>query len=103
LDVHQARQAHLRLAFAARVTRSEPLLCFSDRSGVFGEFVYALSDCDGRYAVGLAEVTTYPAVEDLAADVPAAVDVSAQRARIIAHVRRRCPASIPSRSTRFCA
>lgn len=95
LDVHQARQAHLRLAFAARVTRLEPLPCFSDRSGVFGELVYALSDRDGRYAVGLAEVTTYPPVEDLAADVPAAVDVSAQRARIIAYVRRALPGLDP--------
>jgi sarcosine oxidase len=95
LDVHQERQAHLRLAFRARVRRSEPLPCFSDRSGAYGELVYALSDLGDRYAVGLADVTTYPAVDDLATDVSAGVDVSAQRARIIAYVRHALPGLDP--------
>jgi sarcosine oxidase len=95
LDVRQDRQAHLRLAFRTRTTPVKPLPCFSDRSGAAGEHVYGLSDFGDRYAVGLATVTTYPAVEDLAAEVPASVDVSSQRERIIAYVRKALPGLDP--------
>lgn len=95
LDVHQQRQAHLRLAFRTRVAPSKPLPCFSDLSGAAGEQVYALSDLGDRYAVGLAPVTTYPAVGDLAVEVPAGVNVAAQRDRIVAYVRRALPGLDP--------
>ena len=95
LDVHQDRQAHLRLAFRVRAAAVPPLPCFSDRTGD-PELIYALSDLGDRYAVGLAEVTTYPAVEDLARDVPAAADVSSQRARIVSYVRRVLPGLDPA-------
>lgn len=95
LEVMQDRHAHLRLAFRTRVAPSHPLPCFSDRSGQAGEQIYALSDLDDRYAVGLAPVTTYPAVEDLAVDVPAGVSVAAQRDRIVAYVSRALPGLDP--------
>ncbi|MGH9062138.1 MAG: NAD(P)/FAD-dependent oxidoreductase, partial [Acidimicrobiales bacterium] len=95
LNVRQDRQAHLRLAFRTRVPASHPLPCFSDRSGHAGEQTYALSDLGDRYAVGLAPVTTYPAVEDLALEVPAGVSVAAQRDRIVAYVRRALPGLDP--------
>jgi len=95
VDVHQGRQAHLRVAFRTRVAPAHPLPCFSDRSLMAGEQVYALSDLGDRYAVGLAPVTTYPAVEDLAAEVPANVDLAAQRDRIVAYVRRVLPGLDP--------
>ena len=59
-----------------------------DRTRAAGEVVYALDDLGGRYAIGLADVFAYPAIEDLASDLPSGVDVSAQRERIIAYVRR---------------
>jgi sarcosine oxidase len=95
LNVMQDRQAHLRLAFRIRVATPQPLPCFSDRSGQAGEQIYALSDLDDRYAVGLAPVTTYPAVEDLAVEVPAGVSVAVQRDRIVAYVRRSLPGLDP--------
>jgi glycine/D-amino acid oxidase-like deaminating enzyme len=95
LAVHQDRQAHLRLSFRAEVAPNLPLPCFSDRSGEAGEIVYGLSDLGGRYAVGLATVTTYPAVEDLALDVPDGVDLSAQHRRIIEYVQRALPGLDP--------
>lgn len=95
-DVHQDRQAHLRVTFRTAVSPSHPLPCFSDRSGAAGELVYALSDLGDRYAVGLATVTTYPDVDDLALDVPEGVNVSAQRDRIVAYVRRALPGLDPS-------
>jgi len=95
LEVMQDRQAHLRLAFRTRVPASRPLPCFSDRSGQAAEQIYALSDLGDRYAVGLAPVTTYPAVEDLAVEVPAGVSVAAQRDRIVAYVRRALPGLDP--------
>jgi sarcosine oxidase len=91
LDVRQERQAHLRLTFRTSVPPSTPLPCFSDRTGAAGELVYALSDLGDRYAVGLAPVTAYPSVEDLAIDVPAGVNVAAQRERIVTYVRRALP------------
>jgi sarcosine oxidase len=95
LDIRQERQAHVRLSFRTMVSPSEPLPCFSDRSGAGSEYVYGLTDLGDRYAVGLATVTTYPPVEDLAAEVPAGVDVSSQRARIIAYVTRALPGLDP--------
>ena len=86
LDVRQERQAHLRLAFRARALPGQPPPCFSDRRDTSPEVVYGLSDLGDRYAVGLATVTVYPAVEDLATDVPAGADVSNQRARILSYV-----------------
>ncbi|MGH2867121.1 MAG: NAD(P)/FAD-dependent oxidoreductase [Solirubrobacteraceae bacterium] len=96
LAVRQDRQAHLRLGFRTRVPTSQPLPCFSDRSGHAGEQIYALSDLGDRYAVGLAPVTTYPAVEDLAGEVPAGVSVAAQRDRIVTYVRRVLPGLDPA-------
>jgi sarcosine oxidase len=93
LAVHQERQAHLRLAFRTEVTHSAPLPCFSD---LRAEPIYALSDLANRYAVGLAAVKTYPAVADLAADVPDGVDVSSQREQIIAYVGRELPGLDPT-------
>lgn len=95
LDINQKRQAHLRLAFGIRVPRSKALPCFSDRSGEAGESVYGLSDLCDRYAVGLAPVTTYPAVEDLAVEVPRGVNVNAQRDRIVTYVHRALPGLDP--------
>jgi sarcosine oxidase len=95
LDIHQERQAHLRLSFRTRVASPHLLPCFSDRSGAAGEQVYALSDLGDRYAVGLAPVTAYPAVEDLAIDVPAGVNLAAQRARIVTYVRQALPGLDP--------
>ena len=91
----QDRQAHLRLAFRTRVAHSHPLPCFSDRSGQAGDQIYGLSDLGDRYAVGLAPVTTYPPVKDLAVDVPAGVTVTAQRDRIVAYVRLGLPGLDP--------
>ncbi len=91
LDIHQERQAHLRLSFRATLPPGKPLPCFSDRSGAGSEYVYGLTDLGDRYAVGLTNVTTYPAVEDMAAAVPAGVDVSSRRARITAYVSRALP------------
>jgi sarcosine oxidase len=88
LDVHQLRQAHVRLTFRAKVAPRRPLPCFSDRSAAADEVVYALSDLGDRYAVGLADVFTYPEIDDLAGDLPDGVDVSSQRRRIIGYVRR---------------
>jgi glycine/D-amino acid oxidase-like deaminating enzyme len=95
LAVHQDRQAHLRLAFRTRVAPALPLPCFSDRSSEAGELVYGLIDLEDRYAVGLATVTTYPAVEDLALDVPDGVELASQRARIIEYARRALPGLEP--------
>lgn len=95
LDVQQGRQAHLRLSFRTTVPPVSPLPCFSDRSGAGSEYVYGLTDLGDRYAVGLATVTTYPLVEDLTADVPPGVDLSSQRARIIAYVSRALPGLHP--------
>ncbi|HEY6396081.1 MAG TPA: FAD-dependent oxidoreductase, partial [Solirubrobacteraceae bacterium] len=95
LDIRQDRQAHLRLSFRTNARPGRPLPCFSDRSGAGSEHVYGLTDLGDRYAVGLATVTTYPAVEDLAADVPPGVDVSSQRARIVAYVSRALPGLDP--------
>ncbi len=95
LSVRQERQAHLRLSFRCRTAPRQSLPCFSDRTGAASEYVYGLSDLGDRYAVGLASVTTYPEVEDLAADVPVGVDVSAQRERIIDYVRRSLPGLDP--------
>nr|MDQ2895325.1 hypothetical protein [Actinomycetota bacterium] len=95
LEVMQDRQAHLRLAFRTRVAHPHPLPCFSDRSGQAGDQVYGLSDLGDRYAVGLAPVTTYPAVEDLAVEVPAGVTVTAQHDRIVAYVRLGLPGLDP--------
>ncbi len=94
LDVRQVRNAHLRLSFPVKAAPGRPLPCFSDRSGDL-EVVYALSDLGDRYAVGLAELSTYPPVEDLALEVPADVDVSAQRDRVIAYVRQVLPGLDP--------
>jgi sarcosine oxidase len=96
IEIHQARQAHLRLTFRARSVPAKPLPCFSDRRDSASEVVYGLSDLDDRYAVGLATVTTYPAVEDLATDVPADADVSGQRARILSYVREVLPGLDPA-------
>ena len=95
-DIRQERQAHLRLSFRARVAPAEPLPCFSDRTSEAGEQVYALSDLGDRYAVGLAPVTEYPAVEDLASDVPATIDVTSQRERIINYVKSALPGLDPT-------
>ncbi len=95
LDVHQYRQAHLRLGFRVNQPSAAPLPCFSDRTGD-PELIYAVSDLGDRYAVGLAEITTYPPVEDLAGEVPAGVDVSSQSERIVAYVRRRLPGLDPA-------
>jgi sarcosine oxidase len=95
LAVHQDRQAHLRLSFRVCDPPAGPLPCFSDRSGEAGEIVYGLSDLGDLYAVGLATVTTYPPVRDLAVDVPSAVDVSAQRRRIVDYVTRALPGLDP--------
>jgi sarcosine oxidase len=95
IPIHQERQAHLRLSFRTTSPAPHPLPCFSDRTESAGEVVYALSDLEDRYAVGLAEVTTYPAVADLATDVPEAIDLAAQRERIIAYVRRILPGLHP--------
>jgi sarcosine oxidase len=88
LTVHQLRQAHVRLGFRAKVTPGGPLPCFSDRTAAGDEVIYALSDLGDRYAVGLADVFTYPEIEDLASELPAGVDVSDQRRRIVQYVRR---------------
>jgi len=95
LDVRQQRQAHLRLAFRTRGAAPPPLPCFSDRRAGPSEHVYGLSDLGDRYAVGLAAVTTYPAVEDLAADVPDDVNLDRQRERIVAYVGRALPGLDP--------
>jgi sarcosine oxidase len=95
LKVHQDRQAHLRLAFRTRAHPSRPLPCFSDRRETSPEVVYGLSDLEDRFAVGLATVTTYPAVDDLASDVPAGADVSSQRERILNYVRETLPGLDP--------
>jgi len=96
IAVHQARQAHLRLAFPVSEPAPGGLPCYSDRSGMAGEIIYGLDDLDGRYAVGLAPVGTYPAVGDLAAEVPADVDVAPQRRRIIDYVRAVLPGLHPA-------
>jgi sarcosine oxidase len=95
LEIRQERQAHLRLAFRTRVSSSGPLPCFSDRRGSRSDIVYALSDLDDRYAVGLAAVDEYPRIADLASEVPAGVDVSSQRERIISYVSRTLPGLDP--------
>lgn len=95
LDVRQERQAHLRLSFRTRTAGSRPLPCFSDRRGSEPEYVYALSDLGDRYAVGLAAVTTYPPVADLAAEVPPGVNLAPQRERIISYVRQALPGLDP--------
>lgn len=95
LPVHQDRQAHLRLSFRAKVMPEPALPCFSDRSGDAGEIVYGLSDLGDRYAVGLAAVATYPAVEDLALDVPDGVDHSSQFRRIVEYTKRVLPGLDP--------
>lgn len=94
LDVHQVRNLHLRLSFRMRATPGNPLPCFSDRTGG-PELVYALSDLGDRYAVGLAELSTYPPLEDLALEVPGDADVSAQRDRVIDYVRKVLPGLDP--------
>ncbi len=88
IEVHQLRQAHVRLAFRVKATPRRPLPCFSDRTGAQGEVVYALSDLGDRYAIGLADVFAYPEIGDLASDLPDGVDVSDHRERIIAYVRQ---------------
>jgi sarcosine oxidase len=95
IEIHQDRQAHLRLSFRIRSIPPHPLPCFSDRTEAAGEVIYALSDLDDRYAVGLAAVTTYPPVADLATDLPQDIDLTAQRERIIAYVRRVLPGLDP--------
>jgi sarcosine oxidase len=95
LDVRQERQAHLRLSFRTRAAPPRPLPCFSDRRGSEPEHVYALSDLGDRYAVGLAAVTTYPAVADLAGEVPSGVNLASQRERIISYVRQALPGLDP--------
>jgi sarcosine oxidase len=88
LEVHQLRQAHVRLGFRVKAPPRRPLPCFSDRTAAGDEVVYALSDLGDRYAVGLADVFTYPEIEDLASDLPDGVDVTDQRERIVEYVRR---------------
>ncbi len=95
LDIKQERQAHLRLGFRTRVPPLQPLPCFSDRGRQGGEQVYALSDLADRYAVGLVPVTAYPAVADLAGQVPAAVSVAPQHDRIVDYVRHSLPGLDP--------
>lgn len=95
MEVHQERQAHLRLAFRSRSGGATSLPCFSDRRGEPHGYIYGLSDLGDRYAVGLAAPTTYPAVEDLAIDVPAGVVLEDERARIIDYVRRALPGLHP--------
>jgi sarcosine oxidase len=95
-ELMQDRQAHLRLTFRAREWPAEPLPCFSDRTSEAGEQVYALSDLGDRYAVGLAPVTEYPAVADLAIDVPAGIDLSSQRERIVSYVKSALPGLDPT-------
>ncbi len=96
LDIRQERQAHLRLSFRVRLPPAEPLPCFSDRTGEAGEQVYALSDLGDRYAVGLAPVTEYPAVEDLAIDVRAVIDLTSQHQRIVSYVKSVLPGLDPT-------
>jgi sarcosine oxidase len=95
LAVHQERQAHLRLTFRVKAAPSGPLPCYSDRSGSAGELVYGLSDLGDRYAVGLVPATTYPAVEDMALDVPRDVDLAVQNERIVDYVRSVLPGLEP--------
>lgn len=95
IDLRQQRRAHLRLAFRASVTPSAPLACFSDRRPSVGEVIYALSDLDDRYAVGLSTLTTYPRVNDLAIDVPAGVRLATQHRRIVDYVRAHLPGLQP--------
>jgi sarcosine oxidase len=95
LDVRQQRQAHVRLTFRTRVAPSASLPCFSDRRAASREHVYGVTDLGNRYAVGLAAVTSYPAVEDLATDVPPGVDLDSQRERIIRYVRGALPGLDP--------
>ena len=94
-EVHQLRQAHVRLTFRAKASPRRPLPCFSDRTAAGGEVVYALSDLGDRYAVGLADVFTYPEIEDLEIDLPDGVDVGSQRERIVAYVRAVLPGLDP--------
>lgn len=95
IDLHQQRRAHLRLSFRATVAPSAALACFSDRRPSIGDVIYALSDLDDRYAVGLSTLTTYPRVDDLAPDVPAGMDLAAQRRRIVDYVRTHLPGLHP--------
>jgi sarcosine oxidase len=95
LDIRQERQAHVRLSFRSVVAPGFPLPCFSDRRGPSSDAVYALTDLDDRYSVGLAAVTEYPGVGDLAGEVPPGVDLNSQRERIIAYVRRVLPGLDP--------
>lgn len=94
LKVHQVRNAHVRLGFRARLAPGRPLPCFSDRSGGL-ELIYAVSDLDDRYAVGLSELSTYPEVEDLALEVPGDADLCTQRDRIVGYVRQVLPGLDP--------
>jgi hypothetical protein len=50
IEVHQLRQAHVRLAFRVKTTPRRPLPCFSDRTGAQGEVVsrQAISATDTR-------------------------------------------------------
>jgi sarcosine oxidase len=88
IDVHQLRQAHVRLAFRLKEKPRRPLPCFSDRAAADDDIIYALSDLGDRYVVGLADVFTYPGIEDLASDLPDGIDVTDQRERIIDYVQR---------------
>ncbi len=96
LPVHQRREAHTRLTFRARTPPASPLPCFSDRRSSALEHVYALSDLDDRYAIGLALPGIYPPAEDLAADVPASIELAPARERVIAYVRRELPGLDPT-------
>ncbi len=87
LEVRQARRAHLRLTFALREAGPEPLPAWSDRSGDFGELVYGLPVGPGRYALGIAELDAYPAVEGSAARFPDDARLDGARARIVAYAR----------------
>jgi sarcosine oxidase len=94
IDLHQIRNAHVRLSFRARTAPSKPLPCFSDRGGG-SELIYALSDLNDLYAIGLSELTTYPALEDLADELPPDVDLGTQRDRLVAYVRQALPGLDP--------
>lgn len=95
IDLRQRRRAHLRLAFRAAAAPATPLACFSDRRPSVGDVIYALSDLDDRYAVGLSTLTTYPRVDGFAIDVPPSIGLTTQRRRIVDYVRAHLPGLRP--------
>ena len=96
--VELRRTIHLRVTFAAPEAPADAARAswgaatWADRTGDFGARTYGVADGPGRFALGLAELDAQPAPADpLAAEVGAAPDLAAVRARLHDYARAAFP------------